>query len=296
VKIEQGKMVPLDYGKYFRSDSIVGLEPIQEGRSPGKRTRVYIENLSEPVIASRSEGALLRDLVALPRAVTCTREQQGALHDILDAIGDINPMLRSIIRDQGRWDLDRLEERLVGLKALLRDTVPGQPQRNGDVIRCQRALLAEGCSWPQETLSLRGSNPFVQRPSKSLHLVHSMLLFDLTIWRRWVLELRVCPRSFTVKRSRAAPRQTGRTSSSLYPLLAHKVWEGQSDPSGFASCRGIRQRSLAQSSVGAQVRPHAASRRCSQKSEEDIQRSEEVRRIGGDPPVRGRVNAIKQLD
>jgi hypothetical protein len=118
MKIEKGQMVPLGYGKYFRSDSIVGLEPIEEGRGPGKRTRVYIEHLSEPVVASRSEGALLRDLVALPREVTRTREQQDALHDILDAIDDINPILRSIIRDQGRWDLDRLEERL---KELLRE-------------------------------------------------------------------------------------------------------------------------------------------------------------------------------
>ena len=118
MKIEKGQMIPLGYGKYFRSDSVVGVEPIEEGRGPGKRTRVYIENLSEPVIASRSEGALLRDLVELPREVTRTREQQSALQDILDAIGDINPILRSIIRDQGRWDLDRLEERL---KDLLRE-------------------------------------------------------------------------------------------------------------------------------------------------------------------------------
>jgi hypothetical protein len=31
--------------------------------------------------------------------------------DILNSIAGINPMLRSIIRDQGKWDLDRLEER-----------------------------------------------------------------------------------------------------------------------------------------------------------------------------------------
>lgn len=118
MKIERGQMVPLGYGKYFRSDSIVGLEPIEEGRGPGKRTRVYVENLPDPIIASRSEGALLRDMVELPKEVTRTREQREVLHDILDEIGDINPMLRSIIRDQGRWDLDRLEERL---KEILRD-------------------------------------------------------------------------------------------------------------------------------------------------------------------------------
>jgi len=30
----------------------------------------------------------------------------------LDTLSEINPLLRSIIRDQGKWDLDRVEERI----------------------------------------------------------------------------------------------------------------------------------------------------------------------------------------
>ena len=105
-------MVQLGYGKYFRSDSIVGLEPVEAGRGPGKRTTVYVEHLPLPVVASRSEGAILRDLVALPKEVTKTRELYEMLSDILDSLRDINPMLRSIVRDQGHWDLDRLEEQI----------------------------------------------------------------------------------------------------------------------------------------------------------------------------------------
>jgi hypothetical protein len=112
MKIEKGLMVPLGYGKYFRSDSVVGLEPVEEGRGPGQRTKVYIENLSAPVVASRSEGAILRDMAELPKEVMKGREQQELLSDILETISDINPLLRSIIRDQGKWDLDRLEERI----------------------------------------------------------------------------------------------------------------------------------------------------------------------------------------
>lgn len=112
MKIEKGVLVPLGYGKYFRSDSIVGLEPIEEGRGPGKRTQVHIEHLPTPVIASRSEGAIVRDLVGLPREMAKAREQQDLLSDILDTLGEINPLLRSIIHDQGHWDLDRLEERI----------------------------------------------------------------------------------------------------------------------------------------------------------------------------------------
>jgi len=112
MKVETGNMVPLGYGKYFRSDSITGLEPIEEGRGPGRRTRVYIDGTREPMVASRSESAILRDIVEMPAEYTKTREYHEMLSDILDTITEINPLLRSIIRDQGKWDLNRLEERI----------------------------------------------------------------------------------------------------------------------------------------------------------------------------------------
>lgn len=112
MRVESGLMVALGYGKYVRSDNIVGLEPIEEGRGPGKRTYVYVQGLSQPRIASRSEGAILGDLVEVPSEVTRSREQQQLLADILDSLGDVNPMLRSIVRDQSGWDLSRLEERI----------------------------------------------------------------------------------------------------------------------------------------------------------------------------------------
>jgi hypothetical protein len=111
MRIDKGVMVALGYGKFFRSDCIVGLAPIEDGRGPGQRTTVYVDNLTEPVIASRSENAILRDLVGLPRQESQTHEQYELLSDVLDAVSEINPVLRSIIRDQGHWDLDRLEER-----------------------------------------------------------------------------------------------------------------------------------------------------------------------------------------
>lgn len=112
MKIQQGIMVALGYGKYFRSDSIVGLEPIEEDRGAGKRTKVYIDGHTEPIIASRTEGTILRDLSEAPREVTQSREHTELLRDILESVTDIPPMLRSIIRDQGEWDLDRLEEHM----------------------------------------------------------------------------------------------------------------------------------------------------------------------------------------
>ena len=117
--IEKGLMVPLGYGRYCRADSIVGLEPLgEESRGPGQRTKVYLENLSTPIIASRSEEAILRDMLRMLKEGTRIQEQHEVLREILGAIGDINPLLRSFIRDQGKWDLDRLEERI---RNVLRD-------------------------------------------------------------------------------------------------------------------------------------------------------------------------------
>lgn len=112
MKIEYGNMVALGYGKYFKSDNVIGLVPVEENRGPGRRTWVYVTGQPEPIVASRSEGAILRDLVEMPSEVTRIREQRHLLVDILDTVGGIDPMLRRIIREQGRWDLDLLEERI----------------------------------------------------------------------------------------------------------------------------------------------------------------------------------------
>ncbi|MCI0395271.1 MAG: hypothetical protein L0332_01455 [Chloroflexi bacterium] len=114
MRIEKELMVALGYGKYFRSDSIIGLEPIEDeaGRGPGRRTHVYVQGQSEPITASRSEGTILRDMVELPVEVTRAQEQRQLLVDILETIQEIDPMLRTIVREQGKWDLNQLERRI----------------------------------------------------------------------------------------------------------------------------------------------------------------------------------------
>lgn len=115
MRVEKGTLVALGYGKYFRSDKIVGLDPIEDGRGPGRRTWVYVEGFNEPLVASRSEGAILRDMTEMPAEITRVREQRELLSDILDTVTEIDPVLRSIIRDQGHWNLDRLEEKIRDL-------------------------------------------------------------------------------------------------------------------------------------------------------------------------------------
>lgn len=112
MKIVPNRMVPLGYGKYFRSDRIAGLEPIEEDRGPGRRTWVYVEGREEPAVGSRSEGAILQDLVAPTEGVARAEEQRQLLHDLADTLDGLDPVLRRIVRDQSGWDLDRLEERI----------------------------------------------------------------------------------------------------------------------------------------------------------------------------------------
>ena len=118
MKIQEKTMISLGYGKYFVSDSIIGLQPMEENRGPGQRTWVHIEGQSIPLTASRAEGSILRDLVQEPKQITQNRGQNGLLQDILESINEVPTMLRSIIRDQCQWDLDRLEQQM---KELLED-------------------------------------------------------------------------------------------------------------------------------------------------------------------------------
>ena len=115
MKVECGNMIALGYGFYFKSDSITGLVPIVEERGPGRRTWVYIEGQPDPFVASRSDGAILRDLVEKPGEITHGREQRQLLADILDSISGIDPLVRSIVREQGNWDLNLMEERIRDL-------------------------------------------------------------------------------------------------------------------------------------------------------------------------------------
>ena len=56
-------MVFLGFGKYARSDRIYALEPITgDERGGGRRTRVWVDGLADPIIASRTERTILDDM------------------------------------------------------------------------------------------------------------------------------------------------------------------------------------------------------------------------------------------
>jgi hypothetical protein len=56
-------MIPLGYGKFVRADRIFAVVPIEsDDRGDGRRTYVHVEGIEEPIVASRSERAILADL------------------------------------------------------------------------------------------------------------------------------------------------------------------------------------------------------------------------------------------
>ena len=58
-------MVALGYGKFVRADRVFAVIPLEaDERGDGRRTFVHVEGLSEPIVASRSERAILADVEA----------------------------------------------------------------------------------------------------------------------------------------------------------------------------------------------------------------------------------------
>ncbi|MBI4542853.1 MAG: hypothetical protein HY705_07475 [Gemmatimonadetes bacterium] len=117
MEIKPGRMVYLGYGKYWRSDEIVGLNPIEEGRGPGRRTEVYAATRSEPMIASRSERTILQDMVTAPEEIFRMEEARSVIGDLIDALGDLSPLLRRVLSNEGHFEVEKWEERLKGLLA-----------------------------------------------------------------------------------------------------------------------------------------------------------------------------------
>jgi len=104
--------VPLGYGRYVRSDRVTAVVPIEEDRGPGRRTFVYVDGQADPMVASRAEDSIVRDLAQEPREVTRVRQQQDILQDLLQDLGTVNDTVRDIVRDQSKLDLDLIQRRI----------------------------------------------------------------------------------------------------------------------------------------------------------------------------------------
>jgi hypothetical protein len=94
------KMVFLGFGKYARADKIYALEPlVGDERGDGRRTRVWVDGVSTPLVASRTERTILHDM-----------GHEGGDSALLDGAIDLAERLASAA-EEGRVDLADLGRR-----------------------------------------------------------------------------------------------------------------------------------------------------------------------------------------
>jgi hypothetical protein len=94
------KMIFLGFGKYARADRIYALEPIESGdRGSGRRTRVWVEGVAEPIVASRTERTILHEM----------GQEAGGSAIIDEALGLAERLAEAA--EQGKVDLGDLGRR-----------------------------------------------------------------------------------------------------------------------------------------------------------------------------------------
>jgi hypothetical protein len=70
-------MVFLGYGKWVRADRIYAVERLPpEQRGHGRRTLVWVDGISEAIVASRSEARILQDM-GQERSIRESRPDDG---------------------------------------------------------------------------------------------------------------------------------------------------------------------------------------------------------------------------
>jgi hypothetical protein len=95
------RMIFLGFGKYARADKIYALEPLRgDERGGGRRTRVWVEGVPEPIVASRTERTILSEM-----------GQEAAANVAI--VDDAIALARRVVegQEQGRLDLADLSRR-----------------------------------------------------------------------------------------------------------------------------------------------------------------------------------------
>jgi len=111
------RMVFLGFGKWARADRIYALEPITgDERGGGRRTRVWIEGVAEPILAGRTERTILHDMGQDSVAAS------AAFDDALDLAERVAKAV-----DEGSFDVRDLGRR--ARRVLEKTSKPGDPEQ-----------------------------------------------------------------------------------------------------------------------------------------------------------------------
>ncbi|HSX22504.1 MAG TPA: hypothetical protein VLE97_06975 [Gaiellaceae bacterium] len=111
------KMVFLGFGKWARADRIYALEPLAAGdRGHGRRTRVWVEGVPDPIVASRTERTILAEM----------GQDAAATSAVLDDALDLAERLATAV-EEGRVDLGDLGRR--ARRVLEKTAKPAEPEQ-----------------------------------------------------------------------------------------------------------------------------------------------------------------------
>ena len=110
-------MVFLGFGKWARADRIYALEPLATGeRGHGRRTRVWVEGVPDPIVASRTERTILAEM----------GQDATATSAVLDDALDLAERLATAV-EEGRVDLGDLGRR--ARRVLAKTAKPAEPEQ-----------------------------------------------------------------------------------------------------------------------------------------------------------------------
>ena len=106
-------MVFLGFGKYVRADRIYALEPLRgDERGGGRRTRVWVEGIPDPLVASRTERTILLEMGLKGEAATPLVDEALALAERLAEDAEkVGPLLARSIKAEAGLDLPDLGRR-----------------------------------------------------------------------------------------------------------------------------------------------------------------------------------------
>jgi len=102
-------MISLGFGKWARADRIYALEPLEgSDRGHGRRTRVWVDGVPDPVVASRTERTILAEMgeygtsAVLDDALDLAERLAAAAEEGRVDLGDLGRRARRVLEKTAR--------------------------------------------------------------------------------------------------------------------------------------------------------------------------------------------------
>jgi hypothetical protein len=102
-------MISLGFGKWARADRIYALEPLEGAeRGHGRRTRVWVDGVPDPVVASRTERTILAEMgedgtsAVLDDALDLAERLAAAAEEGRVDLGDLGRRARRVLEKTAR--------------------------------------------------------------------------------------------------------------------------------------------------------------------------------------------------